>query len=73
MWPGFHISMSKKVARTIDDWGGRSTRRRRRVRPHVLRAARHAFVLILVGIPAGVYLLQYLYHWVAAGRSISPW
>ena len=52
--------MSKKVARTIADWGGGGSRRRRRVRPHVRRAAGRAFALALIAIPACVYLLYCL-------------
>ena len=77
--------MSKKVARTIPDWGRGDRRRRRKVRPHVRRAAGHAFGLALVGIPASVYLLYCLcslvsgphVHLVPADRmapqSGSPW
>jgi hypothetical protein len=63
--------MSKKVARTIPDWGGKASRRRRRVRPHVRRAAGHAFALILVGIPAGLYLL-YCLCGMGTGPHVHP-
>jgi len=63
--------MSKKAARTVNDWGSRGRRRRRRVRPHVLRAARLAFLLALLGIPACVYLFHSLFH-MAAGTQFDP-
>jgi hypothetical protein len=79
--------MSKKAARTIANWGGvgGSPRRRRRVRPHVRRAAGRAFGLALVAIPASVYLLYCLcriggeahFHLMPVGSTHpqdgSPW
>jgi hypothetical protein len=52
--------MSKKVARTVAHFGGSGARRRRRVRPHVRRAADRTFGLALVAIPACLYLLYCL-------------
>ncbi|GJD73633.1 hypothetical protein CFIICLFH_1862 [Methylobacterium goesingense] len=54
--------MSKKVARATPKWGGGAMRRRRQVRPHILRAARRAFGLALIGILTSGYLLYCLCH-----------
>jgi hypothetical protein len=63
--------MSKKVARTISYSTGRNPRRRRRVRSHVLKAASNTSVLILVGLPAGIYVLYCLCSLVS-GPHIHP-
>lgn len=65
--------MSKKIARTFPHWGAGGVRRRRRVRPHVLKAARRAFVLALIGIPACVYLCHCLFHMAGSTHVDPPW
>ncbi|WP_056497030.1 hypothetical protein [Methylobacterium sp. Leaf111] len=76
--------MSKKLARTFPHWGSGGVRRRRHLRPHVRRSAGRAFGVILVAIPAGLYLLYCLcriggethFHLMPAGsphiRNGSP-
>ncbi|WP_027171089.1 hypothetical protein [Methylobacterium sp. 10] len=65
--------MSKKAARTITDWGGKGTRRRRRVWPHVLRAARLAFLIALMGIPVSVYFCHSLFHTAVWTQGDPSW
>jgi hypothetical protein len=45
----------KKLARQIGEWGGGS-RRRRKVRPHVLKAARRSFLMAATGIAVVLFL-----------------
>jgi hypothetical protein len=50
----------KKLARQIGEWGGGS-RRRRKVRPHVLKAAQRSFLMASLAIAAVLFLYCWLH------------
>ncbi|WP_311274624.1 hypothetical protein [Methylobacterium sp. WCS2018Hpa-22] len=52
--------MSKKLGRATAHWGAKGGRRRRHVRAHVRKASGHTFWLVMLGVPACVYLLYCL-------------